>query len=57
MVKILVKTPGVDVKDIAKMREGNAILKEMLQKAEEENRQLPSKVPDCPVRNHYIIIS
>ena len=50
MVKILMKTPGVDLKDIAKMREGNALLKEMLQKNEEENRQLPSLVPDCPVR-------
>ena len=55
MVKILLKTPGVDVRDIAKMREGDAILKEMLQKTEEENRQLPSKVPDCPVSNISIL--
>ena len=53
MVKILLKTPGVDIRDIAKMREGNALLKEMLQKTEEENRRLPSKVPECPV-SHYV---
>ena len=53
MFKILLRTPGVDLTGIAHMRKGNEILKEMLQKAEEENRRLPSKVPECPV-SHYV---
>ena len=57
MVRILLKTPGVDVSDIAKTKEGSAILKEMLQKDEEENRRLPSKVPECPVSTFCFLIS
>ena len=49
MVKILLKTPGVDLSDVTRLSEGQAILKEMLQEADMENRKLPSKVPNCPV--------
>ena len=49
MVKILLKTPGVDLSDVTKSKEGQAILTEMLQEADKKNRKLPSKVPDCPV--------
>ena len=49
MVKILVRTPGVHLGDITKVKEGNDLLKEILQKAAEESRSLTSKVPECPV--------
>ena len=49
MVKILVRTPGVHLGDIIKVKEGNDLLKEILQKAAEESRSLTSKVPECPV--------
>ena len=50
MVKILLRTPGVHLGDFIKRKEGNDLLKEMLQKADETNRGLARKVPECPVR-------
>lgn len=49
MVKILLKNPRVDRGEIMKTEEGNDILTEMIQEADQENRKLPSKIPDCPV--------
>ena len=57
MVKILLKTPGVDLSDVTRKSEGQAILKEMLQKADEDYRKLHRIVPMCPVRNSRFIIS
>ena len=56
MVKILLKTPGVDLSDVTKSTEGQAILTEMLQEADKENRKLPSKVPDCPVSIYCSVV-
>ena len=55
MVKILLKTSGVDLSDVTKLSEGQALLKEMLQKADEDNRKLHSIVPECPVSHSEFI--
>jgi len=49
MLKILIKTPGVDLGDIIKVKEGNDLLKEMLKEADETKQRLLSSVPECPV--------
>ena len=49
MVKILLRTPGVFLGDFTKTKEGENLLKEILQEAEDQRRGLTSKVPDCPV--------
>jgi len=52
MVKILLKTPGVNLKDLTKIVEGSLIqdlLKEMLHQADESARSFASNVPECPV--------
>ena len=49
MVRILLKTPGVDLGDITKTQEGNDLIKGMIQKADDQTRNLLSKVPECPV--------
>ena len=56
MVKILLKNPRVDRGDLMKTKEGNDILTEMIQEADQENRKLPSKVPDCPVSIYCFVI-
>ena len=43
MVKILLKTPGVDLGDITNTKAGIYLIKEM------ERADLLSKVPECPV--------
>ena len=50
MVKILLRTPGVFLGDVAKTKEGDVLLKEILQEAEDQKKSLPSSVPECPVR-------
>ena len=50
MVKILLRTPGVSLGDVTKIKEGESLLKEILQAADEQNRSLASKIPECPVR-------
>ena len=56
MVKILLKNPNVYRGDIMKTQEGNDILTEMLQEADQENGKLPSKVPDCPVSIYCLVV-
>ena len=49
-MKILLRTPGVFLGDVAKTKEGENLLKEILQEeAEDQRRGLTSKVPECPV--------
>ena len=51
MVKILLRTPGVELGDVAKMKDGYILLKEILQEAEEKERSLASfrSLAECPV--------
>ena len=57
MVKILLKTPGVSLADVTKSKEGENLLKEVLQEAEEQRRNLSSTVPECPVKLPAIDVS
>ena len=58
ILKILFKTPGVDLGDIIKTDRGNDLLKEMLREADETKKRelvkeirerLASTLPECPV--------
>ena len=57
MVKILLKTPGVSLADVTKSKEGEDLLKEVLQEAEEQRRNLTGTVPECPVKRPAIDVS
>ena len=57
MVKILLKTPGVSLADVTKSKEGENLLKEVLQEAEEQRRNLTGTVPECPVKLPAIDVS
>ena len=48
-VKILLKTPGVSLDDVTETKEGKNLLKEVLQEAEEQRRNISGTVPECPV--------
>ena len=57
MVKILLKTPGVSLADVTKSKEGENLLKEVFQEAEELRRNLSSTVPECLVKLPAIDVS
>ena len=57
MVKILLKTPGVSLADVTKSKEGENLLKEVFQEAEELRSNLSSTVPECPVKLPAIDVS
>jgi len=54
MVRILIKTPGVHLGDVLQLREGNAVLKELLQRADECKDLLKAKLQQAHDNNDIL---